>query len=107
MEPDRKTAVIFAELIGAAELYASAGDAAAHETVARCMEKLDRAAAASGARVIKRVGDRLMLVAPSADDAARAAVAMQVVAGDFPADDAARLALGVAFHYGPVLQQDS
>jgi len=106
MEPGRETAVIFAELIGSVELYARAGDAAAHEAIGRCMEKLSEAATSSGARVIKRVGGRLMLVAASADAAARAAVAMQVAAGDFPADDAARLALGVGFHYGPVLQQD-
>jgi adenylate cyclase len=106
MEPGRETAVIFAELIGAAELYARAGDAAAHETIGRWMEKLGEAAAVSGARVIKRLDGRLMLVAASADVAARAAVAMQVVAADFPANDAARLALGVAFHYGSVLQQD-
>jgi adenylate cyclase len=106
MEPGRETAVIFAELIGAVELYAHAGDAAAHEAIARCMEKLGKAAAASGARVIKRVGGRLMLVAASADAAARAAVAMHVAAADFPADDAAKLTLGVAFHYGPVLQQE-
>jgi adenylate cyclase len=106
MEPGRDTAVIFAELIGAAELYARAGDAAAHEAIARCMEKLGAAAASSGARVVKRIGGRLMLVAASADVAARAAVAMHVAAGDFPAVDSARLALGVGFHFGPVLQQD-
>lgn len=106
MEPGRETAVIFAELIGAAELYARAGDAAAHEAIARSLEKLGEAAASSGARVVKRIGARLMLVAASADAAARAAVAMQVAAGDFPATDPARLALGVGFHYGPVLQQD-
>jgi class 3 adenylate cyclase len=106
MDPGRETAVIFAELIGAAELYARAGDTAAHETIARCLETLGQAAASSGARVVKRIGGRLMLAAPSADAAARAAVAMQLAAGDFPATDAARLALGVGFHYGPVLQQD-
>lgn len=106
MEPGRDTAVIFAELIGAAELYGSAGDGAAQEAIARCIEKLGQAAASSGARVVKRIGARLMLVAASADAAARAAVAMQVAAGDFPAIDSAKLALGVGFHYGPVLQQD-
>jgi adenylate cyclase len=106
MEPARETAVIFAELIGAAELYARAGDAAAHEAIGRCMEKLGEAAASSGARVIKRIGGRLLLVAPSADAAARAAVGMQLAAAEFPATDSASLALGVGFHYGAVLQQD-
>src|SRR5918999_2678427 len=47
-----------------------------------------------------------MLVAESADAAARAAVAMQAAASDSPPADSAKLALGVGFHYGPVLQQD-
>ena len=34
----RETAVIFAEIVGAAELYASAGDEAAHEAIERCAE---------------------------------------------------------------------
>jgi adenylate cyclase len=106
MEPGRETAVIFAELIGAAELYARVGDAAAHEAIARCVETLGQAAQSSGGRVIKRIGGRVMLVAASADAAARAAVAMQVAAGGFQGPDSASLALGVAFHYGPVLQQD-
>lgn len=104
IEPGRETAVIFAELIGAAELYARAGDAAAQDAVARSFEKLDQAATASGGRVVKRVGGRLMVVAASADAAARTAVAMQVAAGDFPAFDSVSLALGVGFHYGPVIQ---
>ena len=106
MEPGRETAVIFAELIGAAELYARAGDAPAQEVIARCFDRLAQAATSQAARVIKRIGGRLMLVAESADAAARAAVAMQVAAGDFPPSDSAKLALGVGFHYGPVLQQD-
>ena len=106
MEPGRETAVIFAELIGAAELYARAGDAPAQEVIARCFDRLAQAATSQAARVIKRIGGRLMLVAESADAAARAAVAMQVAAGDFPPIDSAKLALGVGFHYGPVLQQD-
>src|SRR5687768_16941291 len=106
MEAGRETAVIFAELIGAAGLYARAGDAAAQDVIAGCFDKLGQAATPNGARVIKRVGGRLMLVAASADDAARAAVAMQAAAGNFPAGDAAKLALGIGFHYGPVVQQD-
>jgi len=105
MEPGRETAVIFAELIGAAELYARAGDAAAHESISRCIEKLGQTAESVNARVVKRIGGRLMLLADSASTAARAAVAMQVAAGDFAALGAANLSLGVGFHYGPVIQQ--
>ena len=39
-EPPRQAAVMFAELIGAAELYASAGDEAAHATITPCLDAL-------------------------------------------------------------------
>ena len=103
MEPGgRETAVIFAELIGAAELYARAGDAAAQEAIAHCFDQLEEVAAASRARVVKRAGGRLMLLAENADAAARVAVAMQAKAFEWRA--AAGLGLGVGFHYGPVIQ---
>jgi len=107
MEPGRETAVIFAELIGAAELSARAGAGAAHEAIAGCAQKLGEAAAASGARVVKRIGGRLMLVAASADGGARAAVAMQVAARNLPAADTGAFALGVGLHYGPVIQDNA
>jgi class 3 adenylate cyclase len=108
MDSGRETAVIFAELIGAAELYAHAGDAAAHEAIAACAEKLGQAVAATRARVVKRIGGRLLILADSADSAARTAVALQVAAGEFPAGmNGSRLGLGVGFHFGPVIQNEA
>ena len=105
MELARDNAVLFAELIGAPELYARAGDAAAHRAIIDCTGRLSEAAAACDSRVIKTIGSRVMLLAPSGDAAARAAVAMQVAAGEFPVTAASRLELGVGFHYGPVIQE--
>jgi adenylate cyclase len=105
MEAGRETAVIFAGLIGAGELYARAGEVAAREAIGRSLEKLGQAATSCGARVIKRIGGRLMVVAASADAAARAAAAMHLAAGDLPAPGSTRLALGVGFHCGPVIQE--
>ena len=107
MEQGRETAVIFAELIGAAELYVRAGDAAGQEAIARCFEVLEKAAVANKARVVKRVGGRLMLLAESADAASRVAVAMQITAVDFREPGGGGLGLGVGFHYGPVVQKDA
>src|SRR5688572_11310057 len=90
----REAAVIFAELVGAAELYARLGDAAAHDAIAPCVETLQRSAESTQARFVKRIGGRLMLLSGSADAAARTAVAMQVAAADFPAAGDTRLGLG-------------
>ncbi len=101
MEPGRETAVIFAELIGAGELLARTDDAQAHAAVGEAMAQLEQVAASSGARVVKRIGGRLMLLAESADGAARAAVALLAAAGNLPDSS---LGLGVGFHFGPVIQ---
>jgi adenylate cyclase len=103
----REAAVIFAELVGAAELYARLGDGAAHDAIAPWVETLQRSAESTQARFVKRIGGRLMLLSASADAAARTAVAMQVAAGDFPAAGDTRLGLGVGFHYGPVIQNNA
>jgi adenylate cyclase len=103
----REAAVMFAELVGAAELYARLGDTAAHDAIAPCVEKLQQTAESTKARFVKRIGGRLMLLSESADAAARTAVAMQVAAGDFPAAGDTRLGLGVGFHYGPVIQNNA
>ncbi|HEU4923903.1 MAG TPA: hypothetical protein VFT23_12615, partial [Burkholderiales bacterium] len=85
MDSGRPTAVIFAELIGAAELYAHANDAAAHEAISAYADKLGQAAVATRARVVKRIGGRLLILADNPESAARTAVALQVAAGQFPA----------------------
>ena len=105
MEASRENAVLFAELLGTADLYARDGDAAAHATIAECEERLGGIAAATGAELVKIIGSRLMLIAPSADDAAAAAVAMHGSAWDFPRE-AEGLALGIGFHYGPVIRDN-
>ena len=105
-EKGRETAVIFAELIGAAELYAHAGDVKAQEAIASAFQALEKAAQSNRARVVKRVGGRLMLLARDPDAAARVAVAMQAAALDFR-DATGGLGLGVGFHYGPVIQNDA
>ena len=109
MDPGRETAVIFAELIGAAELYAHVKDAdAAHEAISACIDKLGDAVDSTRARVVKRIGGRLLILADSADSAARTAVALQVAAGQFPAAvNGTRLGLGVGFHFGPVIQNEA
>ena len=108
MGTGKEAAVLFAELIGAAELYARAGDAAAHEAITRCVETLGQSAAASGARVVKRIGGRLMMLAENADAASRTAVALQVAAGSFDETGArGKLGLGIGFLHGSVIEANA
>ena len=105
MEPGRETAVIFAELLGASELLGRADDAAAHAAVGEALASLEQVAVASGARVLKRIGARLLVVTTDPDEAARAAVALQVAAHNLTGEH--NFGLGVGFHFGPVIQDES
>jgi class 3 adenylate cyclase len=99
--------VLFAAAIGGADLYAKAGDVAAADTLGRCMDQLGEAARKSGARVVKRTPDKLMALAAVADTAAETAAALhQVMMRCLPVAGV-RLSLGVAFHYGPVIQKEA
>ena len=99
--------MLFAAAIGGADLYAKAGDVAAADALGRCMEVLEDAAKRAGARVVKRTVDKLMALASTADTAAETAAALhQAMIACLPVAGV-RLALGVAFQHGPVIQKDA
>lgn len=102
----RETTVLFAAAIGGADLYAKAGDVAAADALARCMDVLGEATIKAGARVVKRTPDKLMALAANADTAVETAAALHQVMMRLPPLAGVRLALGVAFHHGPVIQKD-
>jgi class 3 adenylate cyclase len=99
--------VLFAAAIGGADLYAKAGDVAAADALGRCMNLLGETARKSGARVVKRTPDRLMALAATADAAAEAAAALHHGMETCAPVAGIRLALAVAFHYGPVIQKEA
>jgi adenylate cyclase len=105
MEPGRETAVIFAELLGAAEALGRADDVQAHAAVGEALANLEQVAASSGARVLKRIGARLLIVTSDPDGAARTAVALQAAAHNFTGEH--NFGLGIGFHFGPVIQDES
>jgi len=106
MDPNRKSTVLFADVIGAAKLSGTAGEAAAHEALTRCRDRLQGVASACGGRVIKGTGDKLIVLIATPDAAADAAVAMHTAVDDLPAVGGTRLALGIGFHHGPVINRE-
>ena len=99
--------MLFASAIGGADLYAKAGDVAAADALDRCMSALGDAAAKAGARVVKRTPDKLMALAATADTAAETAAALHHLMESCAPVAGVRLAVGVAFHFGPVIQKDA
>ena len=104
---ERETTVVFADILGGADLIAKAGDAAAVAALAACIEHVKKAARGSGGRVITRATDKLMVLLPTPDAAADAAAAMHTAMDSFPPAADTKLALGIGFHHGPVIQKDN
>jgi len=105
MEESRETTVLFAAIIGREELYAKAGDTAAHDAVENCQFRLGRAAASCGGRLAKGTADKVMVLCANPDAAADAASAMHLAVEKLRATAGVKLQLGIGFHYGPVIQK--
>ena len=106
-EPERHTTVLFADVSGSTRLYEAAGDRTAFQAIGGCMSSLRTAAEAAGGRVVKTIGDELMALFASPDQAADAAARMHVAIEALPMVGAHKLAVRIGFHAGPVLQRDN
>ena len=105
LELERQTTVLFADVLGAADLIAKAGDATAAGALAGCLERLRKAAEGCGGRVVNRASDKLMVLTATPDQAADAAAAMHTSLDSMPQYTEVKLALGIGFHHGPVIQK--
>jgi class 3 adenylate cyclase len=96
-------AILFADLSGSTAIYERLGDAAAKKLVDACLMRIARCASGHQGLVIKTIGDELMLRFPGADQAAAAAIAMQI--DNIKSQSHFRLRIG--FHFGPVILEAS
>jgi adenylate cyclase len=94
-----RVAILFADLAGYARLTVERGDAEALAAVERFVETVEQTLPA-GARVIKTLGDEVMVVGPDAGGLLRWAVGLgeAVAAGDPPPR--------IGMHYGDALYRD-
>jgi len=104
---DRQTTVLFADLSGSTKLYDAVGDTAAFEAIGACIERLRQSADADGGRVVKTMGDEVMVLFPTPDAAASAATRMHTAVESLPVVGNNKLALRIGFHTGPVVQRDN
>ena len=105
MEPSRETTVLFAAIIGAADLRERTGDRVAHEALDRCQFRLGQAAASCGGRLAKSSADKVMVLATSPDTAADIASSMHLAMEKLPRTADIKLSIGIGFHFGPVVQK--
>lgn len=99
-------AVLFADVSGSTQLYERLGDAQAFATMTRCLEVARDAAVACGGRLVKTIGDEVMLVFATAREAAEAAVEIQQRMAELAKALELRLAFHVGFHFGAAIERD-
>jgi len=87
-----KATVLFAGVSGAA--------------ISQCIEPLRTAAESTGGRVVKLIGDELMVLFATPDAAAKAAAKMHQCIEALPAVAGAEPRLRVGFHSGPIIRCD-
>jgi len=105
-EQPSEAAVLFADVSGSTKLYETVGNAVAHAAVESCVNLMKQKTQAAKGRVIKTIGDEVMSAFPSADDAADAAIEMQIAIGELPPVGKTTLGIRVGFNYGPVVERD-
>lgn len=105
MDSGRETTVLFATVVGAAQLLAKAGDQAAREAMERCQHRLGRAAASCGGRLASAKGDKVMVLVATPDMAADTASLMHQQMEKIPAVADIKLGAAIGFHHGPVIQK--
>lgn len=105
--------VLFADLRGSTSLYEQLGNAAAAALVTQAVQSLSRAGVGEQGRVVKTLGDGLMALFDSAQEAVRAALRMQELLakgldntfkGGQAAPRGAGIRLHVALEHGEVIE---
>lgn len=95
-------AILFADISGSTRLYEQRGDRDAQAIIAKALARFSEITKRHQGRVVKTIGDEIMSVFPSADDAVQAACAMQDhVLRNLLLES--RIAIRAGLHYGPAL----
>lgn len=103
--PERELSVLFADVSGSTRLYEKLGDTEALYAVDRCIKRMERAVESFHGRVVKTIGDEVMAVFDSADEAFQAATEMQQRITDLPPISGVKLAIRLGFQHGSVLEE--
>jgi len=99
-----RATVLFADISGTARLAEIGGEDIALKALAKCLQRLARAAESAGGKVVRTVGEGVMVVFPTPDAAACGSAAMHATIDALPAVNDLKLGVHVGFHSGPVIE---
>ena len=102
---ETEVAVLFADVVGSTRLYEVLGDLAARDMIVACVGVMRDATERNRGSVIKTIGDEILAIFPTADDAVNAAAEMQHDIGAHPqlTLQGQHVAIRIGCHFGPVV----
>jgi adenylate cyclase len=100
----RNLAVLFADISASTKMYEVLGNAEAQETVDRCLGMVKRVCEECGGRVVKTIGDEVMVAFVTPDSAAQAAIQIQLHVSKQRTSRGAPITMHVGFHSGPAIE---
>src|SRR5258708_10635571 len=103
----KERAILFADVSGSTALYEKLGDKPAARAIEACLGELRAIVAKWEGKVVKTIGDELMVVFGRPEVACAAAREMQQPVNAMPPTAGVTLAIRIGFHYGPVLEEKS
>ncbi|NJD30311.1 MAG: adenylate/guanylate cyclase domain-containing protein [Gammaproteobacteria bacterium] len=108
MTSETEVAVLFADVVGSTRLYEVLGDLKARDMVVACVDVMRSATERNRGTVIKTIGDEILAIFPTANDAVNAAGEMQQDIGANPAlaVQGQHVAIRIGCHFGPVVLEN-
>jgi len=108
MNKETEVAVLFADVVGSTRLYEVLGDLKARDMVVACVDIMRAATERNRGSVIKTIGDEILAIFPTANDAVNAAGEMQQDIGARPAlvVQGQHVAIRIGCHFGPVVLEN-
>ena len=104
-EAGEECAVLFAAICGSARLIEKLGETEASHAVERCLARMERAVLGCAGRIVKQLNGELLALFDRADEAAQAAIDMQVRVADLPPISGVKLAVRAAFSCGTIFRE--
>jgi adenylate cyclase len=102
---ETEVAVLFADVVGSTRLYEAFGDNRARELILVCIEVMREATERNRGTVIKTIGDEILSIFPTTDDAVNAASEMHqdIAARPELLVEGQHVAIRIGCHFGPVV----
>jgi Adenylate cyclase, family 3 (some proteins contain HAMP domain) len=105
---ETEVAILFADVVGSTRLYELLGDNRARELILVCIEVMREATERNRGTVVKTIGDEILAIFPTVDDALNAGGEMHEDIGARPELNVQgqHVAIRIGCHFGPVVLEN-